>query len=65
MTCTTGGHGSSAGWVKREAERLFPLDLCARLDWLYAQAYASTSKADRHGIFRVIWRLRNGEDSSS
>lgn len=63
MTGTTGGHGNSAGWVTREAQRLFPLDLCARLDWLYEQAYSSASESDRHAIFEAIRTLRNGASS--
>lgn len=57
------GQANSAGWVAREAQRLYPLDLCARLDWLYEQAYSSASEADRHAIFQVIRRLRNGDES--
>lgn len=57
-------HGNSAAWVAREAQRLFPLDLCARLDWLYEEAHAATYESDRHAIFQTIRRLRNGEDAS-
>ena len=58
------GHANSAGWVAREAQRLFPLDLCARLDWLYQEAHAATCESNRHAIFQTIRRLRNGDDTS-
>jgi len=50
-------------WVVKESQRLFSLDLAARVAWLHEMAFASTSEADRHEILRAIWRLRNGNDA--
>ena len=54
------GHGNSPDWVLKESQRLFPLDLVARIDWLYEMAHSSTSESDRHEIETAIRRLRNG-----
>ena len=54
------GHGNSPQWVAREAQRRFPLNLTARIEWMYEQAYSSTSESDRHEILTAIRRLRNG-----
>ncbi len=53
-------HGNDPGYVVRESQRLFPLDLVARIDWLHEQAHASISEADRHEVLTAIRRLRNG-----
>ena len=59
---TAQGHGNSPDWVLNESKRLFPLDLVARIDWLYKMAHLSTSESDRHEIETAIRRLRNGRE---
>lgn len=54
------GHGNAPSSIVRESQRPFPLDLVARIDWLYQMAYSSASEADRHEILTAIRRLRNG-----
>lgn len=54
------GHANAPSRIVRESQRLCPLDLVARIDWLYEMAYSSTSEADRHEILTAIRRLRNG-----
>ncbi|MBA2741596.1 MAG: hypothetical protein H0U46_06250 [Actinobacteria bacterium] len=54
------GHGNAPTVIVRESQRLFPLDLVARIDWLYELAYSSAPEADRHAILTAIRRLRNG-----
>jgi hypothetical protein len=54
-------HANAPEQVIREAMRLYPLDLVARIDWLTEQAYASTSEADRHAILMAVRQIRGGE----
>lgn len=53
-------HGNSAGYVVRESQRLYPLDLVARIEWMTEQAYATLNESDRHAILTAVRRLRNG-----
>lgn len=53
-------HACSADWCVRESLRQYPLDLAARLEWLYDAAHYSTNEADRHELYRRIRLLRRG-----
>jgi hypothetical protein len=49
-----------AEWVTREAQRLYPLDLSARIEWMTSRADNEASAEDRRAIMDAIYRLRNG-----
>ena len=53
-------HANSSAWVERESLRRFPLDLCARVAWIRSQAEYSISEPDRHAIYQLLRRVRNG-----
>lgn len=56
-------HANSAAYTLRESERLHPLDLVARLEYLRKQAYATLDESQRHAILTAARRLRNGTPS--
>jgi len=53
-------HNNSSEWIQAESIRLYPLDLCKRIDWLYAMAGATLNEDTRHCVYGMISTLRNG-----